>query len=275
MKNILIVFLCFALLFVCFTPSFFESESLFDVLDGHRQVFMNGAVISSCNSGDFLLGLDCLYIIDTDIYDGETLNPSDLKEISLNTSYNRSVFDFLYQLDSYGSSYGFQPYYGDLKIDVWYSFSDPLSQGEKNTASLNHLHDGDLWYDLGSERCYIFTGRSWQFFDYEAYESILTNPTFYSFDFDTIFKKGYECTFGTFEVLVSIFKGPDAFFTEFDEWRSVLFGDVTIVSFLDSIFEKIPVVRDIKHVIEKLILPFEDIINDIYDFVRDKVIKEK
>ena len=102
-------------------------------------------------------------------------------------------------------------------------------------------------------------------------------PTFFE-----IFEFGYAITFGTVDLFVSVFKGPEVFFEKFDIWRSVLFDKITLFSFLsafvdrsidflDSIVYRIPVVKEIKHVIDTIILPFEDKISDILEWVTEKI----
>lgn len=113
------------------------------------------------------------------------------------------------------------------------------------------------------------------------------NPISFSrgFEFPTffdIFDFGYTITFGTVDLVVSVFKGPEVFFQKFDVWRDTIFGDVTLfdflitivdrsISFLDSIAERIPVVRDIKHVIDTILLPFEEVVSDLIDWLSEKI----
>lgn len=113
------------------------------------------------------------------------------------------------------------------------------------------------------------------------------NPISFSseFEFPTFFKIfdfGYTITFGTVDLVVSVFKGPEVFFQKFDVWRTTIFGDVTLfdflvaivdrsVAFLDSIAERIPVIRDIKHVIDTILLPFEEVVSDLIDWLSEKI----
>ena len=113
------------------------------------------------------------------------------------------------------------------------------------------------------------------------------NPISFSrgFEFPSffeIFDFGYTITFGTVDLVVSVFKGPEVFFQKFDVWRDTIFGDVTLfdflvtivdrsVSFLDSIAERIPVIRDIKHVIDTILLPFEEVVSDLIDWLSEKI----
>ena len=86
----------------------------------------------------------------------------------------------------------------------------------------------------------------------------------------------------TVDLVVSVFKGPEVFFQKFDVWRTTIFGDVTLfdflvaivdrsVAFLDSIAERIPVIRDIKHVIDTILLPFEEVVSDLIDWLSEKI----
>ena len=113
------------------------------------------------------------------------------------------------------------------------------------------------------------------------------NPISFSrgFEFPTffeIFDFGYTITFGTVDLVVSVFKGPEVFFQKFDVWRTTIFGDVTLfdflvtivdrsVAFLDSIAERIPVIRDIKHVIDTILLPFEEVVSYLIDWLSEKI----
>ena len=89
-------------------------------------------------------------------------------------------------------------------------------------------------------------------------------------DFTEIFAFGYELTFGTIEVFVSIFNGPEALIERFDQWRVAVFGDYTLVSFLDSITDRIPLIRGIKDFFDPLI----DEMSDFGDWVKDKIGKD-
>ena len=102
-------------------------------------------------------------------------------------------------------------------------------------------------------------------------------PTFFE-----IFEFCYTITFGTLDMIVSIFQGPEVLLQKFDIWRTTIFGDITLfdflnsmltrsIDFLDSIAERIPVVREIKHVIDEIVLPFENIISDIVDWLTEKL----
>lgn len=85
--------------------------------------------------------------------------------------------------------------------------------------------------------------------------------------FSEMFAFGYELTFGSLEVFVSVFKGPEALITRFTQWRTVVFGEFTIISFLDSFTDRIPIIRGIKDFFEPLI----DEMSDFGDWVKDKI----
>lgn len=110
-----------------------------------------------------------------------------------------------------------------------------------------------------------------------SFSSEFEFPTFFE-----IFDFGYTITFGTVDLMVSVFEGPEVFFQKFDAWRATIFGDVTLIgflfsiverhnAFLDSIAERIPVVRDIKHVIDTILLPFEEVVSDLIDWLSEKI----
>ena len=89
--------------------------------------------------------------------------------------------------------------------------------------------------------------------------------------FSEIFLFGYELTVGSVEVLTSIFKGPEAFLERFSTWRSNVFGEFTVLDFLDSFTDRIPVVRTLKRFAENVISPLEDVFSDLSDWIRRKL----
>lgn len=89
--------------------------------------------------------------------------------------------------------------------------------------------------------------------------------------FSEIFLFGYELTVGSVEVVTSIFKGPDAFLERFSSWRSNVFGEFTVLDFLDSFTDRIPVVRTLKRFAENVIAPLDDVFTDLSDWIRRKL----
>ena len=89
--------------------------------------------------------------------------------------------------------------------------------------------------------------------------------------FSEIFGFGYELTIGTLEVFVSVFKGPDALITRFTQWRTVIFGENTIISFLDAFTDRLPIVRTLKDFAESVIQPLEDVFSDLAEWLRKKL----
>ena len=89
--------------------------------------------------------------------------------------------------------------------------------------------------------------------------------------FSDIFGFGYELTFGTLEVVVSIFDGPSALIARFTTWRKAIFGDNTIISYLDTFTDKLPIVRTLKNFAEFVIQPLEDVFIDLSEWIRNKL----
>ena len=89
--------------------------------------------------------------------------------------------------------------------------------------------------------------------------------------FSEIFLFGYELTVGSVEVVTSIFKGPEAFLERFSMWRSNVFGEFTVLDFLDSFTDRIPVVRTLKRFAENVIAPLDDVFTDLSDWIRRKL----
>ena len=89
--------------------------------------------------------------------------------------------------------------------------------------------------------------------------------------FTEIFGFGYELTFGTIETATSIFKGPEAFVARFKQWRVCIFGDVTVLDFIDNFTDRLPVIRELKEVVELVIAPLSDDFADLVDWIRDKI----
>ena len=89
--------------------------------------------------------------------------------------------------------------------------------------------------------------------------------------FSEIFLFGYELTIGTFEVFTSIFRGPEALHERFSIWRDHIFGDFTVLDFLDSFTDRLPVIRTLKRFAENVIAPLEDVFTDLTDWVRRKI----
>lgn len=92
--------------------------------------------------------------------------------------------------------------------------------------------------------------------------------------FDEMFDFGYEITIGTVEVGASIFKGPSAFLTRFDKWRRAVFGDVTLLDFLDELTDRLPVIRTLKNFVEGVLEPLSDSFKDLTAWIKDHILKE-
>ena len=92
--------------------------------------------------------------------------------------------------------------------------------------------------------------------------------------FDEMFDFGYEITVGTIEVAVSIFQGPSKFLTRFDKWRHAVFGDVTLLDFLDELTDRLPVIRTLKNFVEGVLEPLSDSFENISNWIKEHLVKE-
>lgn len=267
-KNIFVVFLCFTLLFVAFNPD--SEPSIYDTYDGYRQFYFSNFPDKNYGIDDIWLDNGDLYLCTSDIKNG-VYNTKDWKYLKQDLIDSVPAYDFFYY------NYEVEPYFdyrsqADGKIEFWYQSSDPSLAWITTSDKL--LHNGDRWFNVRTK------------IDYEWYEDHWSETPFVFSDsalsFDDIFAFGYELTIGTFDVVTSVFKGPDAFFDRFDQWKTTIFGDVTVfgflttiversVDFLDSIVLKIPVVREIKEVIDSILLPFKNIIRDVVDWIDEKM----
>ena len=265
-KNILIVFLCFTLLFVAFNPSALSNaSSIYDELDGSRQIIHLGTADWGDSypvySGDYLIDYEELYVVDYDILSfqniegplrGYFVENSTLQ--SMSDDFYKNIYDFISHYyenwdlyfncnsaDEYDLCY---PFALDGKIEFFHSMSDPHSS-VKNI--MHPEYAGDFWYNTTFKKCYVYDGFSWQEIDYESLEKYSTyhgynevlDASFDQVDYNEVFDFGYELTIGTLEVATSIFRGSDEFFSRFDRWKSVLFKDVNIIEFIFDLFDRI------------------------------------
>ena len=272
-KKIFIVFLCFVLLFIAFNPNSLDSlqSDLFDTYDGYKQFYFSSIPDSS-------YGIDDLWIDDKgNMY--KCINDSYLESFSSQhwSVLNQNVIDQNPVYDFFFYNFEVEPYFdfeeqSDGKIELWYQGSDPSYSWK--TPSDKLLHYGDFWYDTSNNAQYEWRDDEWMELPFVFSDS--------SISFDDIFGFGYELTIGTIEVITSVFKGSDVFFTRFDQWRITVLGDITLfdflvsivdrsVDFLDSIAYRIPVIRDIKHVIDTILLPFEEVVSDLIDWLSEKI----
>ena len=280
-KHIFIVFLCFVLLFLAFDSSYLKSESIFDTIDGHKQIFIGAPFEDvSFEEGDLILDPLGLYVFTSG---GEDFSSADYKKAEDN-ALNDQIWDFLYNIDNkVHNVYNLDLFGGDGKIDVWFSSSDPLPDG------VNPDHYCDLWYNSFTDSCAIYDGSTWFYFDDELVSTPYTGMP----SFNDSFSFGYELTIGTFEVVASIFKGPDALFSRFEQWRVTLFGDVKLFDFvtkwiskcitiLNDIAESLPVIGPLKRFIDssleplegfidKVLEPLEDVFGNLAEWIRDKI----
>ena len=279
LKNVFILILCFTLLFVAFNQELIIGySSIFDDIDGHRQLFFKIPDEFYYEKDDFLIYESEFYICNYHSKDS-VFSFSDWISVSPSDVYSNPVYDYIFY------NYEVEPYFDflnqiDGKIDFWYQFTDPSSSWITDDEKM--LHDGDFWFNTSNEIAY-----SWVFDDWVVIseDEAIFYPDNDLTSFNEIFEFGYEVTFGTLETITSIFKGPAVFFNRFDLWRKNLFGDVTILSFisswidrsvdmLDSIALKIPLIKDLKTVIDTILLPFENIISDVIEWITDKIFKE-
>lgn len=272
--NILLVILSFLLLFLAFNSDYLSNSDtfVFDVSDGYRQFFFVEPYGSYSKSDLWLNDNGELYYCELGMFD--TFRQSDWRKLVQEEIDSIPVYDAIFY------NYEVEPYFdfrsqADGKIEFWYQILDPA----ENWSSISDiaLHDGDYWYDSLNDVCYQWFEDHW---GDTGTENVLAEPKRISFD--TAFDFGYELTIGSLQVLTSIFKGPDAFFTRFDQWRATIFGDVTLfgfltaaversVDFLDSVASKIPVVREINTVLDDVFMPFRRIIQDLVEWLDDKI----
>ena len=104
-----------------------------------------------------------------------------------------------------------------------------------------------------------------------AFNPLVLEPDAELPTFNEMFAFGYEITIGTVEMAASIFKGPDVFIDRFSIWRINVFGENTIVSYLDRITDDLPVVRTLKNFAETVLSPLEDVFSDLSEWIRDKI----
>ena len=89
--------------------------------------------------------------------------------------------------------------------------------------------------------------------------------------FTEVFGFGYTLTFGTIEMATSIFNGPEAFLLHFESWFKNIFGDYTIVDFIDQFTDKLPVIRQLKDFVEFVVAPLQDDFSDLVDWIKGKL----
>ena len=94
--------------------------------------------------------------------------------------------------------------------------------------------------------------------------------------FGTVFSYGYSLTFGLVKVGSSIFKGPDTFFSELENWQGLVLGydkdnkPVTFVSYLDGLIARIPILNTISVSVEEFLKPMESDWSKFVDWVKEK-----
>ena len=326
-KNILIVFLCFTLLFVAFNPSALSNaSSIYDELDGSRQIIHLGSSSwSSCYpicNGDYLIDYEEVYVVNTDISSKTELkgslrenatlqNPSNefYKKIYYFVEHFYEKYDLYYNHNSLDEKCDCVPFAEDGKIEFFYSMSDPHSS-VKNI--MHPEYAGDFWYNTTFKKCYVYDGFSWQEIDYESLEkhsiyhgyNEVLDASLGQVDYNEVFDFGYELTIGTLEVVTSVFKGSDEFFSRFDRWKNVLFKDVNILEFIFDLLEriityaidwtveafslikefvdKLPIIGPLSRFvdscldvligfIQNVIAPLEDVFTDLSKWIRDKL----
>ena len=312
LKNIAIVFLCFTLLYAAFFPSS-STPSIYDKKDGSVQIIHLGSAFRGeeypIYSGDYLIDYEEIHIVNNDIPSKDKRNGS-LKENAtiqnLNNEFYRSIYDFIeHYYEKWDLYYNYNPddehelcypFAEDGKIELVYSYYDPHS------SSKGYIHPefaGDLWYNRTFEKCYVYDGFEWQ---EVMYNNPVLDPKPTEFDSDKAFEFGYELTLGTFEVITSIFKGSDAFFSRFDQWKETLFGDIKLFDFLFGFIErliqalidwidtavdelnvlvdKLPVIGPLKRFIDSclgtlmkfiqnVIAPLENVFGDLVQWIKD------
>lgn len=268
-EKIFVVILCFSLLFIAFNSDFIEPTA-FDIYDGYKQFYFSSFPDSSYSLDDLWIDDNgIMYRCISDPCSGSFSNQH-WSILKTNTILQNPVYDFFYY------NFETEPYFdfekqSDGKIELWYQSSDPSYIWV--TDSDKALHDGDLWHNTDNDIQYEWFEDHWQII------SVFNNS---SATYDDIFGFGYELTIGTFEVITSIFKGPDVFFARFDQWRITLFGDVTILGFLYSFFTRcldflndvaysLPLIRDIKYVIDFVLKPFESIISPLDNWLKNNL----
>lgn len=313
MKNIFILLLCFVLLYVAFHPSFLQKdESLFDEIDGSRKIVyrdLDGSIEYPLNSYDYVVDLEGVYVLDSDIYSLDSLSDNS-RFYGTDHEYYKQVYDFVEHFyrnsdiyfdvsyDRNGSYEYAHVFDEDCAIEFFYSSYDPHS----SILGTMHLECiGDFWIDTNFNRIKIYDGCCWQdirydllekYSDYQGYKKLL-NVSFDDDAYGGIFNFGYELTIGTFEVVTSIFKGPDKFFERFSSWRTTLFGEVKLFDFitgwftrsidlLNDLADKLPVIGPLKGFIdncletligfiENVIGPLEDSFSNLVNWIRDKI----
>ena len=94
--------------------------------------------------------------------------------------------------------------------------------------------------------------------------------------FGTVFSYGYSLTFGLVKVGSSIFKGPDTFFSELENWQGLVLGKdkdnkpITFVSYLDGLISRIPILNTVSVSIEEFLKPMESDWSKFVDWVKEK-----
>lgn len=111
-------------------------------------------------------------------------------------------------------------------------------------------------------------------FHADTYLSPNENGEFATVSFEEIFGFGLELTVGTFQVLTSIFKGPTVFYNRFTQWRKVVFGDFTLIDFIDNFTDRFPALRITKDFVESVLSPLQDVFEDLSEWIREKLVKE-
>lgn len=260
MKNIFILILCFLLLFVAFHPGTLESDSFIFDYDGHRQIFFNDPVDGYRLTDLWISSDGTVYICKRNFRDLLSLDDWEVLDQS--------------ELQTPGLSYvlSLERSQVDNKIEFWYQTNPPSDSWDQGAKA---AHEGDLWYVFGDEVAFQYVNGEW--IDVQNAD-LFADPDFVSFD--DVFEFGYAITIGFFEMLVSIFKGYDVFIEAFEKWKTALIGDLTIAdfliglvkgafSFLDTLTDELPVIREIKAVIANVFDPIAEIVNDVIDWCKD------
>lgn len=270
LKNIFVVFLCFSLLFIAFHPDFLKEHSIFDTLDGHKQVFFDGFPLENCSLDDFLVTPGALYVCTSEG------TPGEFEIVSSGIEISNSIFCYINDIENeVPGVFGASSFADDSKLEFWYGSSDPLINMSKH-EKLDHYCD--IWFDTEFDRCYVFDGYLWHLTSNEFVNSSHVGVSSYN----DVFSFGYELTIGSFEVVTSIFKGPNVLFARFEQWRDTLFGDVklfdfifkwisTIVDNLNKIAESLPVIGPLKRFVDNILAPFESIFKDILEWAKEKI----
>ena len=228
MEKIIIMILCFTLLFVAFNPDTLD-PSIYDTVDGYRQLYLSSSPDSSYELDDLWIDpAGNMYLCIKNC--SGTVTFSDWILLSKDSVSDNEAFSALFE------TYYLDPdciTQSDGKVEFWYTDKDP--SGFWHSEWSNFEHELDRWYNTSS-----YTEYEWRVLwneDVSLYSSSKST-------FNDIFAFGYTLTFGTVKLLGSIFEGSDAFSEEFSEWRDVVLGGNTIKSY-------IPIISDIDAFLKK------------------------